>query len=553
MSVNKIDFTLGSYNPNQAAGLIAMARENDRQISDSLKGILDGFEKTARENADVQAMNYINSLDLADLTPDKMAGHTQALQDISDGMGGLNPSKEALTALDSRGNVVAQRANNLANLEAQNILNQTNQINLNNIQDAHVLDTAVKTALSKPDSVEVIKSNLPTHLQGIFNHEFELYKLNQQNNYGDALNKVNAVRDSIENYKAGAIIDKLRTVLPNFQDANGAVDYNKLFADKNVLTLLGEDIHNPSILGKVLNGFDAKEAEAAKVAFDRMMAQRKAAVAEGHLGVAQQEVANKQVRFLTEKQEQENRQRAAQAAKTNEDFQKTIHGTALYGSATKNNDGSIDINPDRFGANVSNMIANASKPVEVKYKAPTVDAWWQENPDFGISNMMGFRQEGVRNNVRTEFERFKVDGKPVSKDTSIAMLEKLKSTTSNRSSFVYTSLQDRWGGTPYYKDGKIDMDALYADVLRDRQAEADNRVRAVSYKIMSDASGLGIDLGILNGKLSPDFMNKYGIYLDPDFASRIIFSGHIGNPQGKYINNVLDYGKKPVGTNTVLR
>lgn len=108
MSVNKIDFTLGSYNPNQAAGLIAMARENDRQISDSLKGILDGFEKTARENADVQAMNYINSLGLEDMTPDKMAGHTQALQQIAGSMGGLNPSKEALTALDDRGDVLTK-------------------------------------------------------------------------------------------------------------------------------------------------------------------------------------------------------------------------------------------------------------------------------------------------------------------------------------------------------------------------------------------------------------------------------------------------------------
>lgn len=136
MSVNNIDFTLGSYNPNQAAGLIAMARENDKQISDSLKGILDGFEKTARENADVQAMNYINSLGLQDMTPDKMALHTQELEKIADNMGGLNPSKEALTALDGRGNVLTQRAMNDVSLA-------TSQHNWHITKDEHDYKTAL--------------------------------------------------------------------------------------------------------------------------------------------------------------------------------------------------------------------------------------------------------------------------------------------------------------------------------------------------------------------------------------------------------------------------
>ena len=136
MSVNDIDFTLGSYDPNKAAGLLVMAQENDRKISDSLKGILDGFEKTARSNADVQAMNYINSLGLQDMTPDKMPKHTQALEQIAGNMGGLNPSKEALTALEGRGNVLTQRAINDVSLA-------TNQHNWNITKEKYDFETAL--------------------------------------------------------------------------------------------------------------------------------------------------------------------------------------------------------------------------------------------------------------------------------------------------------------------------------------------------------------------------------------------------------------------------
>lgn len=153
MSVNKIDFTLGSYNPNQAAGLIAMAQENDRKISDSLKGILDGFEKTARSNADVQAMNYINSLGLQDMTPDKMPEHTQALEQIAGNMGGLNPSKEALTALDGRGNVLTQRAINDVSLA-------TNQHNWKITKDKYDYETALPVLTDAYQSMQSLNGDI---------------------------------------------------------------------------------------------------------------------------------------------------------------------------------------------------------------------------------------------------------------------------------------------------------------------------------------------------------------------------------------------------------
>lgn len=153
MSVNKIDFTLGSYNPNQAAGLIAMAQENDRKISDNLKGILDGFEKTARSNADVQAMNYINSLGLQDMTPDKMPEHTQALEQIAGNMGGLNPSKEALTALDGRGNVLTQRAINDVSLA-------TNQHNWKITKDKYDYETALPVLADAYQSMQSLNGDI---------------------------------------------------------------------------------------------------------------------------------------------------------------------------------------------------------------------------------------------------------------------------------------------------------------------------------------------------------------------------------------------------------
>ncbi|ANB91482.1 hypothetical protein MOVS_05235 [Moraxella ovis] len=547
MGVNKIDFTLGNYNPNQAVGLIAMARENDRQISDSLKGILDGFEKTARQNADVRAMNYINSLDLTDLTPDKMAGHTQALQDISDGMGGLNPSKEALTALDGRGNVVAQRANNLANLEAQNILNQTNQIDLNNRQDAHALDTAVKTALSKPDSVEVIKNNLPTHLQGIFNHEFELYKLNQQNNYGDALNKVNAVRDNIENYKADVIIDKLRTVLPNFQDANGTVDYTKLFADKNVLTLLGEDTHNPSIFGKVLNKFDAKEAEKVKVAFDRMIAKMKAdaAAAQGEAAIwnaktNETKVNNQNNQFYAQSNATKIEEGDKKFTKTQESFNKHIVNTRLGtgGAISLTRDGQYSIDNDKLTANFVNSIKQASEIKPIVYKSPSKDAWWTNNRNFGVfKGWVG--GEGLRNSIKTNLDNYKKpNGQPLTKDEYIGMAEILKSDMYQGDVLGSSGYSNRFPNKSYVKNNKLDIDALYAIYNRNLMTESSNRTREISRAILKEASTLGVDLGMIRDSLPDGFLNQYAGVLDADVLAILTGTNELNRIQGKWTGTV---------------
>lgn len=549
MSVNKIDFTLGSYNPNQAVGLIAMARENDRQISSSLKGILDGFEKTARENADVQAMNYINSLGLEDMTPDKMAGHTQALEQIANNIGGLNPSKEALTALDGRGNIVAQRANNLANLEAQNILNQSNQIDLNNRQDAHVLDTAVKTALSKPDSVEVIKSNLPTHLQGIFNHEFELYKLNQQNNYGDALNKVNAVRDNIENYKADVITDKLRTVLPNFQDANGTVDYNKLFADKNVLTLLGEDIHNPSILGKVLNKFDTQEAEKAKVAFDRAVAQARADATTAQAKAAIMNATtnaiktkNQNNQFYAQSNAIKTEKRDKKFTKTQESFNKHIVNTRLGtgGAISLTRDGQYSIDNDKLTANFVNSIKQASEIKPVVYKSPSKDAWWINNRNFGVFE--GWAGEaGLRNSIKTNLDNYKKpNGQPLTKDEYIGMAEILKSDMYRGSVLGSSSYSNRFPNKSYVKNNKLDIDALYAIYNRNLMTESSNRIKKVSRDILKEASTLGVDLGMIRDSLPDGFLNQYAGVLDADVLAILTGTNELNRIQGKWTGTVKD-------------
>ncbi|AKG13512.1 hypothetical protein [Moraxella bovoculi] len=212
MSVNKIDFTLGSYNPNQAAGLIAMARENDRQISDSLKGILDGFEKTARENADVQAMNYINSLGLEDMTPDKMAGHTQALQQIAGSMGGLNPSKEALTALDDRGDVLTQRAINDVSLA-------TNQHNWKVTKDEYDYKTQLPVIADASNAM------------GAANHDISILDNAIRNFAGD---KTSDEYELLKKQKEARIVDYARAFEAYTNASSGLSDYYKNNLPHNV-------------------------------------------------------------------------------------------------------------------------------------------------------------------------------------------------------------------------------------------------------------------------------------------------------------------------------
>lgn len=212
MSVNNIDFNLGGYNPNQAVGLIAMARENDRQISSSLKGILDGFEKTARENADVQAMNYINSLDLEDMTPDKMAGHTQALQQIAGSMGGLNPSKEALTALDGRGNVLTQRANNDVSLAA-------NQHNYKITKDDYDYKTQLPVIADASNAM------------GAANHDISILDNALRDFAGD---KTSDEYESLKNQREARIVDYARAFEIYTNASSGLSDYYKNNLPHNV-------------------------------------------------------------------------------------------------------------------------------------------------------------------------------------------------------------------------------------------------------------------------------------------------------------------------------
>lgn len=212
MSVNNIDFNLGSYNPNQAVGLIAMARENDRQISSSLKGILDGFEKTARENADVQAMNYINSLGLEDMTPDKMAGHTQALQQIAGSMGGLNPSKEALTALDGRGNVLTQRAINDVSLA-------TNQHNWKVVKDEYDYKTQLPVIADASNAM------------GAANHDISILDNAIRNSAGD---KTSDEYELLKKQKEARIVDYARAFEAYTNASSGLSDYYKNNLPHNV-------------------------------------------------------------------------------------------------------------------------------------------------------------------------------------------------------------------------------------------------------------------------------------------------------------------------------
>lgn len=569
MSVNNIDFTLGSYNPNQAAGLIAMAQENDRKISDSLKGILDGFEKTARSNADVQAMNYINSLGLQDMTPDKMAGHTQALEQIAGNMGGLNPSKEALTALDGRGNVLTQRAMNDASLKAQDIANTSNRYTTEEKGDARALVIAINSAIANPSMAGDIKNILPLHLQAMFDEQ-ALYRREEQKD------KLNALNESIETKQAKSAYDAIYAYLPLFKSSDGMVDYDSMFKNPDVLKALGTDINNPRVLGKVLQTMDKKSAEDFEAAFKRSMRERQVGVAEGTLRLGQDTLTQKGAQWEAEqrfKEEEANRRakdeaskRAQdQANKTNDAFQKSIKGSVLSGSVAKNADGTLQVDAAKLAASIDNRLSNAAKPVEVTYKAASVDAWWIDNKDFGTSKLTFMlnlgTQTGVKDTIKTQFASFKPDGKPLTKDTQIAMLEKLKASADTSTNLGFTSVKNMFGKSPYVTGGKLDMDSLYAAVINDRIAEANKRVKDESSKILRDASDIGLDIGQIAEYLPQDFARRYGSIADSGFMKAVTFVNHNSSAtaplsqSGGYNNNLLDKfrGKPQVGTNTVRR
>ena len=548
MSVNDIDFTLGSYNPNQAAGLIVMAQENDRKISDSLKGILDGFENTARQNADVQAMNYINSLGLQDMTPDKMVGHTQALEQIANNMGGLNPSKEALTALDGRGNVLTQRENNALNLEAQGITNTSNRLDMQEKGDKHVLDVAINSAIANPSMTDKIKSTLPPHLQALFDEQAYLRK----QEYNGKVNK----------QKTDSAWNTLYAFTPNFTSSDGMVDYDKMFKDKGVITALGDSIYNPEVIGLLLQKMDKEAAEKLKNAHAMALAERKVAIGEGHLALGQAELEQDATKWKAEFDRKVEQDEQKKAENGNNKFQENIKGTPFYGSVSKNADGSLNVDPKQLAANVSNRLSEAARPVEVKYKYPSVDAWWTDNSNFGVSTLefggASVKQTGVQDEVKKEFNNFRdSNNKPLSKDTQIAMLEKLRASMDRSTNLGYTSLNDAFGKSAYYKNGKINMNALQAAVINDRIAQANERVKVESFRISRDAANLGIELKILSEYLPTNFASQYST-ADPSFMNSIYLADH--NPKataplnggGGYTNNALDFFNK-IGKNTVLR
>lgn len=557
MSVNNIDFTLGSYNPNQAAGLIAMARENDRQISDSLKGILDGFEKTARENADVQAMNYINSLGLQDMTPDKMAGHTQALGQIADSMGGLNPSKEALTALDGRGNVLTQRENNNLTLEAQKIANTSSRFDMEKKGDDRVLNMAIDSAIANPSMMEQIKSTLPLHLQAMFGDK--VYQRREEHN-----KEINALNSAINGQKADSAWNTISAFSPKFASSDGTIDYDKMFNDAGVNAALGDTMQNPEVIGLLVQKMNKEAAEKLEAAHKMKMNEIKANVAQQTANVAQMraendiEFRNRQFEYGKQqdelgRQETRTQQEQKAAKEVNDNYQKVLEGTVFKGSVSKNVDGSLNLNPEKLASSVTNRLNAVAQPVEIKYKAASVDAWWTENEKFGVSNLTFIvplgQQTGVRDYIKTEFGRFKDPhtGKQLSKDTQIAMLEKLKASIDRSTNFGVTTTQDAFGKTAYYRNGKLDMNALHSAVINDRNTEAQERVRKESFKIMQDASNLGIDLGLLNKYLPSDFASKYSM-ADPSFRSKILFPSHnsdatapLNKGSGGYNNNALKY------------
>ena len=569
MSVNNIDFTLGSYNPNQAVGLLDMARENDKQISDSLKGILDGFEKTARQNADVQAMNYINSLGLEDMTPDKMVGHTQVLEQISNNMGGLNPSKEALTALDGRGNVLTQRETNTLALEAQDIANKSNSFDMQEKGDNRVLDMALNSVIANPSMAKEIKGTLPPHLQALFDEKVE-YRIDEQTS------KANTLNNTIINQRADSAWNTISAFTPNFASSDGTVDYAKMFNDNNVITALGDAMRNPEVIGLVLQKMDKEAAEKLKAAHDMEMDKRKLAVGEDTLGVAQKKLEDEAARWRAQlNYDKEKDASAAADAKAekervaanevNDTFQKNIKDTAFYGSVSKNADGSLNVDPEKLAASVSNRLSAAARPVEVKYKYPSVDAWWVENKNFGVSNLdLGItlaRQSGVQDMIKSEFSNFRdPSNNKVSKNTEIAMLEKLKASKSESTNLGYTSTSDAFGNSAYYKNGKLNMNALYADVINDRINLANDRVTKESFNISRDAANLGIKLDLLNDHLKTNLAQLYPT-ADLGFLNSIYLGKHNSGATapltqgGSHTNSAVSFfkGNSGTGKNTVRR
>ena len=558
MSVNNIDFTLGSYNPNQATGLLTMAMENDKQISDSLKGILDGFEKTARQNADVQAMNYINSLGLEDMTPDKMVGHTQALEQISNNMGGLNPSKEALIALDDRGNVLTKRENNTLALEAQDIANISSRFKMEEEGDTRALDMAINSAIANPSMTGKIKSTLPLHLQALFDEQVNYRK-------EEHTSKVNTLNATINKQKADSAWNTLTAFTPKFTSSDGMTDYDSMFKDPGVIAALGDSMQNPEVIGSLVQKMNKEAAEKLEAAHKIAMDEHKAALGKGHLEVAQAKVVQDGERWQAElgyKKEKDEADRAdakarevqGKATEVNNKFQKGIEGTAFHGSVSKNVDGSLSVNPERLAASVSNKLSEAARPVEVKYKYPSADAWWVDNSNFGVSNLdlgvTSVRQSGIQDTIKSDFNNFRdsSNNKKVSKDTEIAMLEKLKASMSRSTNLGYTSVNDAFGTSAYYKNGKINMKALHADVINDRIAKANELVRTESFKISRDAANLGIDLKLLNNYLTTNLARQYPT-ADPSLINSIYLADH--NPKatapsgkgGSYTNSALKFSR----------
>ena len=572
MSVNNIDFTLGSYNPNQAAGLIAMAKENDRQISDSLKGILDGFEKTTRENADIQAMNYINSLGLQDMTPDKMVGHTQALENIADSMGGLNPSKEALTALDGRGNVLTQREDNNLALEAKDIANTSNRFAMEKEGDERVLNIAMDSAIANPSMAEQIKKTLPLHLQAMFDEK--VYQRREEQN-----KETNALKSAINGQRADSAWNILNGFSPRFTSADGRTDYDKMFSDEKVIDALGDTLKNPEVVGLLVKNMNKEAAEKLKVAHEMAMDEVKVGVAMGTLDLGkarfeqertqwEKEFEHKVVQDDREREDKAANQRQEAATEVNDKYQKVLEGTAFKGSVSKNVDGSLSVDPKKLAANISNRLSTAATPVEIEYKYPSVDAWWTNNSNFGVSTLdIGLtiaRQDGVQKDIKTEFKNFKDPNtnKQLSKNTQIAMLEKLRASIDRGTNFGYTSMSDAFGASPYYKEGELDMEGLYADVINDRITAANERVRKESSIILRDSASLGIKLDVINGYLPENLAGKYPT-ANPDFMKSVYLGGHNPNAtaplnrggSGGYTNNALKFfgNNNKIGQNTVKR
>ena len=568
MSVNNIDFTLGSYNPNQAAGLIAMAKENDRQISDSLKGILDGFEKTTRENADIQAMNYINSLGLQDMTPDKMVGHTQALENIADSMGGLNPSKEALTALDGRGNVLTQREDNNLALEAKDIANTSNRFAMEKEGDERVLNIAMDSAIANPSMAEQIKKTLPLHLQAMFDEK--VYQRREEQN-----KETNVLKSAINGQRADSAWNILTGFSPRFTSADGRIDYDKMFSDENVIAALGDTLKNPEVVGLLVKNMNKEAAEKLEAAHKMAMNEAKVSIGMGTLALGEarlKQEADQRKKEFEHKVAQDDREAAKQgqevATKVNNEYQEVLKGTAFKGSVSKNVDGSLSVDPKKLAANISNRLSTAATPVEIEYKYPSVDAWWTNNSNFGVSTLdIGLtiaRQDGVQKEIKTEFTNFKDPNtnKQLSKNTEIAMLEKLRASIDRGTNFGYTSTSDAFGASPYYKNGKLDMEGLYAAVINDRITAANERVRKESSNILQDSARLGIKLDVINGYLPENLAGKYPT-ANLDFMNSIYLGGHNPNAtaplnqggSGGYTNNVLkSFGSNnKIGQNTVKR